>query len=194
MEATAIIDVLSRALPGDAGRFEPVSAGDGMPTFYVAAEHLVHICQVLRDAPELRFVLLVDITAVDYHPRAPRYEMVYLLACPGVAGYGDSPKRLRLKVRVPAAPDGDGRLPSVSGVWAAANWAEREVFDFFGIRFDGHPDLRRVLMPEDWEGYPLRKDYPVQIKERVKTYEPLQVSAEEFVANVESARTRARKS
>ena len=193
MEATAIIDVLSRALPGDAGRFEPVTARDGMPTFYVASEHLVEVCRVLRDAPELRFALLVDITAVDYHPRAPRYEVLYLLACPGVGGYGDSPKRLRLKVRVKAESDGDGRLPSVSSIWAAANWAEREVFDFFGLRFEGHPDLRRVLMPEDWEGYPLRKDYPVQIQERVKTYAPLQVSEEEFVANVESARTRARK-
>ena len=193
MEATAIIDVLSRALSGDAGRVEPVSSGDGMPTLYVAPEHLVDVCLVLRDAPELRFVLLLDLIPVDYHPRVPRYEVVYLLACPGVGGYGESPKRLRLKVRVPAAADGDGQLPSVAGIWASANWAEREAFDFFGLRFDGHPDLRRVLMPEDWEGYPLRKDYPVQIKERVKTYAPLQVSEEEFVANVESARTRARK-
>ena len=189
MDSTAIIDALSRALPGDAARFEAVASRDGMPTIYVAAEHLVETCRVLRDDPELRFVFLADITAVDYLPREPRFEVIYLLVCPGTSGFGTTPKRLRLKVRRGGRRAGCRR---VSGVWPSANWAEREVYDLFGIVADGHPDLRRILMPEDWEGHPMRKDYPVQIKLPVKTYEPLQVSEEEFVANIEAARSRSR--
>jgi NADH-quinone oxidoreductase subunit C len=190
MQVTEIIEVLTRALSADASWFEAQPARDGMPTIYVTSERLVETCLVLRDAPELRFVVLLDIAAVDYHPREPRFELVYILTCPGVAGFGDRPKRLRLKVRVSGQ---DARLPTVSGVWASANWAEREVFDFFGVLFDGHPDLRRILMPEDWDGYPMRKDYPVQISQPVKTYAPLQVSEEDFVANVEASRQRERK-
>jgi NADH-quinone oxidoreductase subunit C len=190
MQVTEIIEVLTRALSADASWFEAQPARDGMPTIYVTSERLVETCLVLRDAPELRFVVLLDIAAVDYHPREPRFEIVYILTCPGVAGFGDRPKRLRLKVRVSGQ---DARLPTVSGVWASANWAEREVFDFFGVLFDGHPDLRRILMPEDWDGYPMRKDYPVQISQPVKTYAPLQVSEEDFVANVEASRQRERK-
>jgi NADH-quinone oxidoreductase subunit C len=182
MHATAIIEVLSRRLSADPSRFEAVESRDGMPTIYAPAELLLETSVVLRDDPELRFVVLLDVTGVDYYPRDPRFEVLYILACPGVAGYGTTPKRLRIKVRVP----NDGRLPSVSSVWASANWGEREVYDFFGLIFDGHPDLRRILMPDDWSGFPMRKDYPVQIREAVKTYEPLQVSEEEFVANVKA--------
>ena len=187
MDATAIIDVLSRRAPGDAARFEAVDAGDAMPTISVALAALPEVARTLRDAPELRFVVLLDVVPVDFLPREPRYEVSYLLLSPGVAGYGDTPKRLRVKVRVPA----DTPVPTVSGVWTAANWAEREAYDFYGIQFEGHPDLRRILMPEDWEGHPMRRDYPVQIKQPVKTYAPLQVSEEEFVANVQEARNRA---
>jgi NADH-quinone oxidoreductase subunit C len=187
MQATAIIEILSGALAADAASYEAVESRDGMPTFYAPLDLLVETCRVLRDAPELRFVFMADVTAVDYHPRTPRFELVYLLVCPGVAGYGDAPRRLRLKIRVPEGT----HVPSLAGVWQSANWGEREVYDFFGVHFDGHPDMRRILMPEDWDGFPLRKDYPVQINQRVKTYEPLQVSEEEFVANLDLARRRA---
>jgi NADH-quinone oxidoreductase subunit C len=158
---------------------EEVASADGMPTAYVAGGQLADAGRALRDAG---FSILVDLVPVDLFPRKPRFEISYLLLNPGS---GTDASRLRLKVRVAGE---DPRLPTLSGVWAAANWAEREAFDFYGIQFDGHPDLRRILMPEDWEGYPMRKDYPGQIKAPVKTYEPLQVTQEEFVANLEAAR------
>ena len=98
------------------------------------------------------YQFLSDVTAVDWYPTEPRFEVVYHLRC------YERKERLRLKCRLPAdAPE----IESVTGVWGAANWYEREVFDLCGIRFASHPDLRRILMPEDWEGHPLRKDYPV---------------------------------
>ena len=186
MESTAIIDVLSRTVP--AAGLESVQAGDGMPTIYVALDQLLETCRALRDAPELRFAFLADLLPVDYYPREPRFEMVYLFASLGVAGFGDVPKRLRVKVRVAA----DAAVPSLASLWPAASWSEREAYDLFGITFSNHPDMRRILMPDDWEGFPLRKDYPVQIKTPVKTYEPLQLSQEQFVENVQGTRDRAR--
>src|SRR5919112_3772044 len=159
MDPNAIIDALRGAVPESA--IEPAPAGDGMPAIYVAAEHIVEVCRALRDTPSLRFALAVDMTAVDYMPREPRFELVLLLVSPGVAGFGDTPKRLRVKVRLPGT---NPRLPTVSEIWPAMNWAEREVWDLFGIVFDGHPNLHRLLMPDDWEGHPARKDYPVQIR------------------------------
>jgi len=89
---------------------------------------------------------------VDWHPADPRFEVIYHLHST------ERNNRLRLKVRV---RENEPEVDSVTGVWRGANWYEREVFDMFGIRFRNHPDLRRILMPTDWEGYPLRKDYPV---------------------------------
>ena len=90
-----------------------------------------------------------------------------------------------MKIRLDGA---DAHLATATGVWPAANWLEREVWDLFGIVFDGHPDPRRLLMPEDWEGFPLRKDYPVQIRMKPRTGEPLQVTEAEFRANLEHDR------
>jgi NADH-quinone oxidoreductase subunit C len=110
-------------------------------------------CALLRDYPEVPFNFLSDLTCVDWHPSEPRFEVIYHLL--SIA----KKERVRLKVRL------DGSSPvveSVTTIWPGANYFEREVFDLFGIRFTGHPYLRRILMPEDWEGYPLRKDYPVE--------------------------------
>ena len=126
---------------------------------------LVRVCRFLRDSPDLVFNFLSAVTAVDrlvLPDHTPRFEVVYqLCSLP-------HKRRLRLKVRV---EDGES-LPSVTGVWETANWYEREVFDLFGIPFAGHPDLTRILMPEDWEGYPLRKDYAVQASPKWWQEEP----------------------
>ena len=179
MDASAIISTLSPLVPG--ASFEAGASVD-MPTIYVPGDRLVDTCRALRDTASLKFSVLVEITAADYFPRAPRFEVVYhLLSIQHRA-------RLRLKVRV----GGDGSVPTVQGVWLAAGWLEREVWDMFGILIDGHPDLRRLLMPEDWEGHPARKDYPVQIRKAAQTYEPLEVSEEEFRANMERDRVKRR--
>jgi NADH-quinone oxidoreductase subunit C len=180
------MDAILAALNGfPPGTIEPVAAADGMPTIYVAREHLVDVCRALRDRPELRFALAADLTATDYMPREPRFEVILHLVSLGVAGFGDTPRRLRVKVRVA----GDHAvLPTLCDVWPALAWAEREVWDLFGVKFDGNPDARRILMPEDWEGHPGRKDYPVQIKMTPKVYEPLQLTPQEFAKNVRRAR------
>ena len=164
---------------------EEAASADGMATVYAPLDRVAEAARALRDAG---FSVLVDAIPVDLLPREPRFEITYLLLDPG--GGGRAPSRLRLKVRVPGT---NPRVPTLSGVWMSANWAEREAYDLYGIEFDGHPDLRRILMPDDWEGFPMRKDYPVQIKAPVKTYEPLQVSEEEFVANLKAARDHAKR-
>ncbi len=188
MESDAIVDVLSRTVP--ASGLEPVASGDGMPTIYVALDQLVQTGRALRDTPELRFAFLADLLPVDYFPREPRFEIVYLLASLGTAGFGETAKRLRVKVRVSGTHP---TAPSVSSVWPAASWSEREAFDLFGIHFTDHPDLRRILMPDDWEGHPARKDYPVQINMKAKMYEPMQLTPQEFAANLQADRNRARR-
>jgi len=125
----------------------------GETTVVVPREHLRRATEFLSSEPSLHFSFLSDITTLDRFPLEPRFEVNYHLVSI------DRRERLRLKVRVAGA---DCVVPSVTSVWPTANWHERENYDLFGIRFDGHPDLRRILMPDDWEGYPLRKDYPVE--------------------------------
>jgi NADH-quinone oxidoreductase subunit C len=177
MEAPTLIAALQEAVPS--ATLEAAPSIDLHQTLYVSGGELVEVARVLRDHPALRFALLADVTAVDVHPREPRFELVYHLVSI------EHRQRLRLKVRLP----GDAaRVATLTSVWPAANWLEREVWDLFGIVFEGHPDPRRLLMPEDWEGFPLRKDYPVQIRMTPRVSEPLQVSEEEFRRNVERDR------
>jgi NADH-quinone oxidoreductase subunit C len=125
----------------------------GETTVVVPANRLVGVCEFLTSDPSLRYTFLEDLTTVDRFPLEPRFELNYQLL--------SIEKALRLRLRVKLA-GADPSIQTVTGVWPTANWHERETFDLFGIRFQGHPDLRRILMPEDWEGYPLRKDYPVE--------------------------------
>jgi len=173
MESSPLADALQRAVPAAAVELAP--SVDRHTTLYVARDALAPAARVLRDQPDLAFAVLVELTAVDFWPREPRFEVVYVLVSL------TNRQRLRMKVRLHAD---DARVATVSGIWPGANWLEREVWDLFGIVFDGHPDLRRLLMPEDWEGYPLRKDYPVQIHKTPGYVEPLQVSEAEFRENV----------
>ncbi|MDA8423411.1 MAG: NADH-quinone oxidoreductase subunit C [Nitrospiraceae bacterium] len=120
-------------------------------------ERIKDICLFLRDEPSLKMDHLADLTAVDYsqYPgdTGPRFEVVYNMISTVHR------HRIRLKVRV---PEEDPRIDTVSSIWNTANWHERETYDLMGIKFEGHPDLRRILMPEDWEGHPLRKEYPLK--------------------------------
>jgi NADH-quinone oxidoreductase subunit C len=124
----------------------------GDETIIVSREDALEVFRQLQDSPELSFNFLMDVTAVDYLGREPRFEVVYHL-------YASRHRhRLRVKIRV---PEEDPWVASVEGLWKSANWLEREVWDMFGIRFNGHSDLRRILMYEEFQGHPLRKDYPV---------------------------------
>ncbi len=127
---------------------DAVAAADG-PVLFISASQIVNVCRMLKETS--RFERLSAVTAVDWWPREPRFEVVYLLHS---VVHKD---RLRLSVRI----DEDEELDSLCGVWRGANWYEREVFDLFGVRFRNHPNLERIMMPVDWEGHPLRKDYPI---------------------------------
>jgi NADH-quinone oxidoreductase subunit C len=177
MDATTLIATLQAGVPGV--RVESAPSADSQTTISVSRDEWPALARLLRDQPDLRFDFLAELTAVDFWPRAPRFELVCLLV--------SLEHRARLRVKVPLNAD-DAHIGSVIAVWPAANWLEREVWDLFGIVFDGHPDLRRLLMPEDWDGHPLRKDYPVQIRMAARTAEPLQVTEAQFRASVEHDR------
>lgn len=119
-------------------------------TITVARENIVAACQAVQQAG---YNFLEDVTAVDWYPSEPRFQITYHILSMTLK------ERIRLVVRL----DGeDAALDSITGVWPSANFYEREVFDLFGVRFAGHPNLTRIMMPTDWNGHPLRKDYPVE--------------------------------
>ncbi len=123
----------------------------GETTVDVEAAKIVEVCRHLKDGE--KFTYLVDLTAVDWRDRAPRFDVVYWLH-----SFDRGNERIRLKVKVSESDT----CPSVTAVFATANWLEREAFDMYGIRFDGHPDLRRILTWDGFHGYPLRKDFPIE--------------------------------
>ena len=134
----------------DASALAGGSLDAGGLVLWTTPASLPALCRFLKE--QRQFTRLAAVTCIDRYPLEPRFEVVYLLhSIP-------NNERLRLKV---AAPSTAATVPSVCGVWSGANWYEREVYDMFGVRFEGHPDLRRILMPEYWEGHPLRKDFPV---------------------------------
>ena len=144
---------LARLLAWNAPVVQAVKFDREELTIWVEKGSIREACAILRDDPECPFNYLCDLTAVDWYPSEPRFEVVYhLLSIPGK-------ERVRLKAKL------DGSSPaieSVTSVWPSANFYEREVFDLFGVRFTGHPNLKRIMMPDNWEGHPLRKDYPVE--------------------------------
>ncbi len=144
---------VARLLAWNASAVTDVKFDRDEMTIYVARENIREACAILRDDAGCAFNFLSDITCVDWFPAEPRFEVVYhLLSIP-------NKERIRLKVRLEGAGPA---VESLTSVWPGANYFEREVFDLFGVRFAGHPYLKRLLMPEDWQGHPLRKDYPVE--------------------------------
>jgi NADH-quinone oxidoreductase subunit C len=134
-----------------AAAVERVDEFRGETTVTVRRDVIVEALRFLKETPELRYAFLVALTAYDDYPAEPRFNVVYFLR--NMQTYHS----LRLRCVVPGS---EPALPTATGVFPNANWYEREVFDLFGLTFNGHPDLRRLLMPDDWHGHPLRKDYP----------------------------------
>ena len=126
-------------------------AQHGDATALVERSRIREVLTLLRDDPALEFDMLTDLTAVDYLPRDPRFEVVYHLV--------STTRHHRVRIKAPV-PEVEASLPSAVGIYPSANWMEREVWDLYGIRFEGHPDLRRILLYDQFEGHPLRKDYP----------------------------------
>jgi len=143
-----LLDKLQKSFPG---AIQEAVIFRKLPSITVSKEFLLPVCRFLKSQEGDAYTLLTDETAVDYPKREKRFEIVYHL-------YSfERNDRLRLKVLAAAAEP----IPSLTPVWPAANWLEREVYDMFGVVYEGHPDLKRILLPDEWTGHPLRKDYDI---------------------------------
>ena len=147
-----VYDALEEAYPGFADAIERVVVDRGELTLHIVPERIAEVCQIMRDDESLRFELCSSLSGVDYLNSDPRrLHIVYELTS----------MTYRRRVRLEAAIPADGSLPSVTSVYPTADWHERETYDMYGVLFTGHPNLTRILMPDDWEGFPQRKDYPL---------------------------------
>ncbi len=146
MKASEIYEKVAQEFPGVTSAFN----GEAMdPCFTVNSDRIKEVCLCLRDGPELKFEVLSDLTALDF-PKENKIQVVYHL---------QSYTHGHLIVLKVDLPRDQPSITTMEGVWKVANWFEREAFDLFGINFEGHSDLRRIMLPEDWKGHPLRKDY-----------------------------------
>ena len=149
--AKAVIDALVERFPRIVTNPSVGPGGDDVA--FVQKDHIVEVCRFLKDDPKMGFKVAPYVTAVDYLGQEPRFEVVYNLLSTGLN------QRIRLRVQV---PESDPELESVTCVWRGADWFERYCFDMYGLRFTGHPDLRRLFMYDEFVGHPLRKDYPLR--------------------------------
>jgi NADH-quinone oxidoreductase subunit C len=148
-----VADELERAYPLFSDAIEKVIVDRGELTLHIKRERLVEVAKILRDTPSLRFEFCLGVSGVHYlNEKGRELHAVYPLLSI------TNNRRIRLEVSV---PESDPHIPSLVEVWAGNNWNERETYDMFGIIFDGHPALTRILMPDDWPGHPQRKDYPL---------------------------------
>jgi NADH-quinone oxidoreductase subunit C len=165
MDNATVIGRLREALP-DA--IQKTSEFRGVLSIFVGPQSIVDVAAFLRDDPDLSYNFLENLCGVDYLGRDPRFEMVYHLQS------HKNRHRVCLKVGL---PERNPSVPTLTNLWATANWQERETYDLLGINFAGHPGLQRILMPEDWEGHPLRKDVPLGGEEVAFTFNQDQIYA-----------------
>jgi NADH-quinone oxidoreductase subunit C len=165
MDNATVIERLRAAQPQ---AIQKTAEFRGSLSVYVKPEAIVEVARFLRDDPELSYNFLDNLCGVDYLGRDPRFEIVYHLL---------SHKHRHLICLKVGVPERNPSVPTLTGLWATANWQERETFDLFGITFTGHPGLQRILMPDDWEGYPLRKDVALGGEEVAFTFNQDQIYA-----------------
>lgn len=147
-----VADSLAEAYPSYPDAVQRVVVDRGEITFYIEKDRIAEVCQTLRDDPALRFEFCASLSGVDYIDQAERLHVTYHLLSMTYR------RRIRLEV---ATSIEDPHVPSVTAIYPTVDWQERETYDMFGVIFDGHPALTRILMPDDWEGFPQRKDYPL---------------------------------